>query len=264
MYSSCEVNTIINGQNVVIKEETNYPFDGKIKISIIKGQNIPLYFRIPDWSEKACVTTAGDKFVSEEKGYIFVSNACEGNNIEIEFEMKIKVKNIGTTGAVGIFRGPFAYSLRIPENYKKVEEDAGIYNQPTNFLFDNLEVFPEREWNFGLDENHLNDITVKEIKNTIATQPFSQKNTPIVLEAYMKKIPEWGLEDHMVGELQQSPAYSLEKSEKVELIPLGCARLRMSVFPIVSNRKDAVKWEPTINHIPLNERPKCPPNSYQA
>ena len=260
LYSSSEVDTVIDGQKVSVKEETNYPFDGKVKVTVKQGCNVPLYFRIPAWAESVSVNGQ----VRSDKGFVCVSGASEGDTIEVEFGMSVKTEKIGTTGAVAVLRGPLAYSLRIPEIYKKVEGDAGVYNQPEGYLFDNLEVLPGGDWNYGLDEKHLSDIKVKEIKRELAPQPFTEKDAPVVLEATVRKIPEWGLEDHMAGELQTSPAYSTEESVKAELIPLGCARLRISVFPTVSDGEGAVRWQRCPEHVPREERPDCPKNDYEA
>ena len=265
LYSSCEVDTVLDGQRVALREETNYPFDGKIKITVTKGQNIPLYFRIPAWAENVSVRfPAGEVQTGQNNGYLRVLGASEGDTVEIEFGMAIRTEDVGPTGAKAVFRGPLAFSLRIPEIYKKVEEDAGVYNQPDGYLFDNLEVFPGSDWNYGLDERHLDDIRVKEIKTGLAAQPFTEQDAPVVLEAFVRQIPEWGPDDHMAGELQPSPAYSSAEMRKAELIPLGCARLRISVFPTVTDREDAVHWEKTKEHTPIEERPGCAKNVYQA
>ena len=67
----------------------------------------------------------------------------------------------------------------------------------------------------------------------------------------------------MAGELQPSPAYTDEPVETVELIPLGCARLRISCFPTVSDSPDSVKWTKTPAHVEIENRAKDYPNPYK-
>jgi hypothetical protein len=58
----------------------------------------------------------------------------------------------------------------------------------------------------------------------------------------MKKISNWGLENETVSELQQSPVKCDTPEEEVKLIPLGCARLRVSCLPRIGDSPDAREW----------------------
>jgi hypothetical protein len=65
-------------------------------------------------------------------------------------------------------------------------------------------------------------------------QPFKWDASPIELRVKAKRIPAWK-KDYLglVGVLRQSPVKSGQPLEKVTLIPMGCARLRISSFPTV-------------------------------
>ena len=78
----------------------------------------------------------------------------------------------------------------------------------------------------------------------------------MILTVKAKRIPNWILQDETAAELQQSPVYVETPEEEIELIPLGCARLRISCFPIITNDQTADTWEKIPSHIPLNERPQ--------
>jgi hypothetical protein len=71
------------------------------------------------------------------------------------------------------------------------------------------------------------------------------------LRAKAKKIPAWQ-KDHLglVGKLQQSPVKSDELTETVTLVPMGCARLRISAFPTIGTGPDAHEWEPLPKSMP--------------
>jgi hypothetical protein len=75
-------------------------------------------------------------------------------------------------------------------------------------------------------------------------QPFKADAAPIELLARAKKIPAWQ-KDHLglVGKLQPSPAKSDEPTENVTLIPMGCARLRISAFPTIGPGPGAHEWK---------------------
>ena len=53
-----------------------------------------------------------------------------------------------------------------------------------------------------------------------------------------------------MGKIQQSPVKSDEPTETVTLIPMGCARLRISAFPTIGTGPDAHEWIGPIETIP--------------
>jgi hypothetical protein len=61
-----------------------------------------------------------------------------------------------------------------------------------------------------------------------------------------RKIPQWTLDRHnLCAVVQDSPAASKELVETVTLIPMGCARLRISAFPTIGDGPDAKTWVTT-------------------
>jgi hypothetical protein len=51
-------------------------------------------------------------------------------------------------------------------------------------------------------------------------------------------LPGWRQEANgMVGEAPEGPVQSDEPEETVTLIPMGCARLRISAFPMLGSAK---------------------------
>ena len=117
-------------------------------------------------------------------------------------------------------------------------------------------------WNVGGDDI-TSCVEIKEIKIALADQPFTVEDAPIVLKARVRRIPEWGLEDDMAGKLQQSPAYTEFEEEEIEMIPLGCARLRISCLPVVTtDAENAVHWNRTPLHTTVATRTPRYPDPY--
>ena len=58
---------------------------------------------------------------------------------------------------------------------------------------------------------------------------------PLVLSARARRVPAWGEEGRMVGTVPASPADGEGPVEEVELVPMGCVRLRIASFPVVKN-----------------------------
>ena len=65
----------------------------------------------------------------------------------------------------------------------------------------------------------------------------------MALTARGKKIPNWQVDYlGMVGSMQPSPVRSEEPVETIMLIPMGCARLRISAFPWIGEGPGAHEW----------------------
>jgi hypothetical protein len=64
-------------------------------------------------------------------------------------------------------------------------------------------------------------------------QPWTPEAAPIRLVAKARRVPGWKEEGRMVGPVPAGPAAGEGPVEEVELIPMGCARLRISSFPVV-------------------------------
>lgn len=253
LYASSHLKAEIGGRVVELETKTNYPFSGDVSAQILSEGKFPLYFRIPAWSKGCKVRINGEeKVFRENSGWICVEKAWAANDsIDISFTMELGITLWKNNGSVSVDYGPLSYSLKIAEEYR-ILEDAGAYNHPEPHLWENYEVLPGSPWNYGLVSGE--DIHIVKQDANIADQPWIQENAPIVLKAKAKKIPNWTIQDDCAAKLQQSPVYSEEATEEVELIPLGCARLRIGCFPVVTDDPGANRWEKIPVHIPLEER----------
>ena len=63
-----------------------------------------------------------------------------------------------------------------------------------------------------------------------AFQPFAQAAAPIELRAKARRYPGWKADGRMIGLVPASPVVSDQPVEEITLIPMGCARLRLTVF----------------------------------
>jgi hypothetical protein len=70
-------------------------------------------------------------------------------------------------------------------------------------------------------------------EKTPGEQPFTPEAAPVVLKAKVRRVPAWREEGRMVGQVPASPATGAGEVVEAELIPLGCARLRIAQFPVV-------------------------------
>jgi len=236
LYAPCEVTAKVgNGTKVTIKEETLYPFEEKIKLTVTTAKQVqfPLYLRVPKWcsNPKVTVNKKAVKVYGRESSYIVLERLWEnGDTVSVLLPTAIKLRYwVRNNNCVSVDRGPLTYSLKIGEKYVRY---GGTDKWPA------LEIYPTSDWNYGLvlDDTKPPErqFMVKRKEWPSDEQPFKVNAAPIELTVKAKKIRNWK-KDHLglVGKIQPSPVKSEEPTETVTLIPMGCARLRISAFPVI-------------------------------
>lgn len=98
LFNSCEATVkVADGKEVVIREQTDYPFDSQISFTIASDQAVvfPFYIRIPSWTKDADVKVNGQK-VQMDFGsgkYLCLQRTWEnGDKIEVNFPMEISYR----------------------------------------------------------------------------------------------------------------------------------------------------------------------------
>jgi hypothetical protein len=218
--------TLENGEEILIKEKTDYPFDNIIKFIVECNNDVDfsLMLRIPNWSEDPKIYLPDGEIIKPEPGeYIMIDRKWVNEDlIKLELPMPIKIER-RHLGAVTISRGPLVYSLQIGEDWKRISGTPP---------FADWEIFPKDLWNYSLDidlEDPGKNIKVKlgETKGN----PFTIEDTPIKLELYGEIINEWHLENNWAGDIPSSPINSRGDKEKITLVPYGTTNLRITEFP---------------------------------
>jgi hypothetical protein len=251
LYSSSEVTAKVgDGDLITLKQTTNYPFDEHIKIEVhlTKNTSFPLYLRVPSWCSNATVSINGKAMNADATAasYMRVENNWKnGDVIELALPMQLKLHEWKENkNSVSLNYGPLTFSLKIDEQYKKMDSKASAIGDSKwqanvdQTKWPAYEIYPASNWNYGLN---LNDKLLadqfKIIKKPWPADnfPFTQKSVPIMIEAEGKLIPQWTLDQYeLVSVLPQSPVTVTTKEETIELIPMGAARLRISAFPVVN------------------------------
>ncbi len=249
-YNCSEVKAKVgNGNDVTLIQTTHYPFDEHIKIEVKTktSNNFPLYLRIPSWCDDASVVINGMAIQVDAKksSYIRLEKEWQdGDIIELTLPMKLKLRTwTENKNSVSLNYGPLTFSLKIAEDYKKMDSktsatsDSKWQADADQSKWPAYEIYPASKWNYGL---LLNDKPLSEQFTIIKKNwpdnnfPFAQNTVPIEIKANGKIIPQWGLDKYeLCSVLPQSPVTVDTKTEKVTLIPMGAARLRISAFPVV-------------------------------
>ena len=238
-YAPSSVTTKINDKTVIVKEETMYPFDENIVMTImLKGTAslaFPLEMRIPAWCKSPKLKVNGMPFDINSGTALFTLNRTwkSGDKIELQLPMEIKTSR-WYENSLSVERGPLVYALRIEEKWSRK-----IYDEPLKAHGEYAwEVYPETAWNYALlevkDMKSIFEVKIDQTKLHSGIYPWSLAGTPIELTAKAKEVPFWKLYDgHETGPLPFSPIRSLSKApvKTVRLVPYGCTTLRIAEFP---------------------------------
>ncbi|MCX7048886.1 MAG: glycoside hydrolase family 127 protein [Candidatus Sumerlaeota bacterium] len=244
LYAASEVSAKVgDGTTIKIAEETDYPFADTInlKISTPKPAQFPLYLRVPRWCQKPAVKINGKETpVSAEPLSFIVINRlwADGDSVTLQIPMAISVRTWAKNkNSVSVEYGPLTFGLKIGERWSKYGN---------NETWPEWEVFPTTPWNYGLvldEKDAAKSFEIARKPGPLAAQPFTPEAAPIEIKAKAKKIPGWQQDRlGLVGLLKPSPIKSDEPEETVTLIPMGCARLRISAFPTIGAGPDAREW----------------------
>ena len=119
--------------------------------------------------------------------------------VSIRFPMQPKVTT-RYNGNVAIERGPLVYSLRIGEEWTRVNPDKPHRELPHA----DWEVRPTTPWNYGvvMTDGTAAGLTFEE--RPVGTQPFSPGGAGMVARVSARRIPRWELVDGWAGEISST------------------------------------------------------------
>lgn len=247
--------------------ETSYPFRDRIRFTLKMEKKVtfPFYIRIPRWCSKPEFFLNGERVTVAEnhvqgKFLVLEKEWYNNDTLEVYFPSEITVSNNIRNGGITVNKGPLSYSLQIREKVNTVVSSK-LKDDPAKILWNEknstdgdiwTELLPESDWNYGLlpEEGFVfEECPLPE------EYPFYWETPPMVIRAKGRLIPNWTLQDHMCAELQKSPVKSDEKTQTLTLIPMGCARLRLSVFPVIADTPWANEWKKVPETTDMKDRP---------
>ncbi len=223
---------VADGTEVVVREVTDYPFGESVRFEIRAARPVsfPLHLRIPGWARGATLID-GEKHTSAKPGEFLVVNRRwqSGDVVELKLPMPLRVES-RYHQSVAVYRGPLVFSLKIGERF-----DAIKRHHSTLPAVD-WSIQPTTPWNYALAIDRAQperSIQVAHVTRP-GKLPFAQETAPIVLSANGRAVPEWKLVDNSAGDVPTSPVVSDQPLTKLELIPYGCTRLRITEFPVLA------------------------------
>ncbi len=250
LYAASKVEAKVGkGDTVMVEEKTHYPFSDSIQLVIHSPERLhfPLYLRVPGWCSHAVVLVNGKKQPVKlpSEAYVRIEKTWkEGDVIMLYLPRTLSVKKWpGDKNSVSVNYGPLTFSLKIKENIKKADpqktalHDSHWVSDVDTSHWPAYTIEPGSPWNYGLflNKNHASasfEVTKKEWPSD--DFPFTPESVPLELKVRAKLIPSWKIDKNgLAGSLPRSPVESREADTTVTLIPMGAARLRISVFPVV-------------------------------
>ena len=149
-YGPTVVNAMAGGRQVQITEDTAYPFEEQVRLSICVSNSatFPLVLRIPGWCTNATISVNDQPPSNPTAGSFFRIQRTwtNGDSVVVNLPMPIQTAT-GPGRTVAINRGPLVYSLRVGENWAIRTPD------PFGLGFDEFQIRATTPWNYALQLN---------------------------------------------------------------------------------------------------------------
>lgn len=203
--------TVADSVPITVDQLTDYPFTETVELKVQpeRPANFPLVLRIPGWCQSPQISVNGSAVADVRAGTFHrIQREWKASDVvELKFPMTVRTST-WTNGSVGLERGPLAFSLAIKEQWQRIHEYPGG--------FDEYEVLPQSPWNYALQLDHgASDVQVH--AQPVSDVPFSTNAPPVFLTVPARRLTNWGLRsppgmiifgraDHNWRELTNAPA----------------------------------------------------------
>jgi hypothetical protein len=221
-YGPCKVSALVADQvPVEIACETDYPFNEVItmKVSPKRSVAFPLSLRIPGWCGTPEIRLNGTlvQAAPDAKRFVRIVRSWKpGDTIRLNFAMAPSIvtgRDENASGApyASVSYGPLLFALPIPE--------VSDPNTPD----------PAAKWNYALD---LNNPGFKVERAAMPSKWDWPLAAPLKLQARATEV-RWN-PDPSAPALPRSPEIKGTSPETLTLVPYGCAKFRVSMFPVTA------------------------------
>ena len=193
---------VADGVRVSVSEETFYPFDEEIRLTVsfpdkkVKGAYFPIKFRIPSWCSEPVVKVNGEvsgQVCSAGDVVSLRRNWKRGDMVTIELPMKISCGEWYDRAAV-VERGPLVYALKMQENWTRKEFKPEERVRYGDWYY---EVTSPSKWNWCFSRKDISAKSLGEKFTLVRTgadaglYPWNPENTPLMIKCPAKELLDW-------------------------------------------------------------------------
>ena len=151
LYGSNNLNsTTINGEKIEIEQQTNYPWDGKITLKIVKAPKDVYAFllRIPGWSQGTTIAINGKNIndaIASGSYQKIAQKWKKGDVIELNIPMPVELMQANPLveeikNQVAVKRGPIVYCLESNELPSNVKVNDVVLDLNSKFTTDFIKI----------------------------------------------------------------------------------------------------------------------------
>jgi hypothetical protein len=242
-YGPCKVTALVADRvPVVIVSRTDYPFNETIEISVQPAREaaFPLDFHIPGWCTAPSLRVNGSAVAVERnaRGFARVNRTWKpGDTVELHLPMAATVRTGRDASSGAPYEGAHrATPVTIPEEnstrgvpYATVSYGPLLFALPIPDTTDANTPDPTARWRFALDVQNPG-LTVE--RTAMPASWDWPLQSPLRLRANVMEIA-WD-PDPQAPRLPLLPAARTKPAEAVTLVPYGCTRFRISMFPVTA------------------------------
>lgn len=243
-YGPCRVTAhVAKGLPVSISCETDYPFGETIQMTVQSAQpaTFPIHFRIPGWCTQPEIVINGAACCAEtDYSFLCVKRQWKkGDIIRLRFPMMPKVEE-GRDASLELAKSPThkPVPVRIPDPNGPGKPFATVSCGPLLFALpipdtaDANTPDPAARWKYALDTGNPG-VTVE--RGTMPAKWDWPLAAPLALS--VRAVPIAWEPAPQDPRLPEAAVDGRGPAERIRLIPYGCTKFRISMFPVASEVK---------------------------
>ena len=252
-YGPCKVSALVADRvPVEITCQTDYPFNESIDITVNPEHEakFPLSFRIPGWCGNPVITVNGATVnaATAANGFVRVERSWNaGDGVRLQFPMSVRV-DTGCDVGLHPEQKPEVLEARVRDRLANAAPYATVSYGPLLFALPIVDTGdantsdPTAKWNYALalpGEKAGTDVTVE--RSPMPARWDWPLASPLKLRASAVSF-DWKPEPGKP--LPTGPVTAAHPPETITLVPYGCTKFRVSMFPVAgqipmaANRKD--------------------------
>lgn len=225
-YAPVKATTTIAGHQVSLDIDTNYPFDGQVKIQVISdvAQAFNLQLRLPKWCDNFSVK-CDDNDIQHvvNQGYIEINSIWNNNLIILNMDLKLR-SEIRFNQSRSFYYGALMLSTFIPAQWNRIRNASKIPD---------YELYPLDEWNYAVAVDHQGlPINLEITKTEMGDYIFDPQNQILSFHVDGYQIDSW--KESGLKSTPPETFTTVQKLRRIVLVPYGATDLRIGEIPIIT------------------------------